>query len=69
MKTWSQMSEEEQKAAKDWAACCRAAHRLADLTCAVAYPGNEKVRQTWPTATWAEIIACELGIEIPEEEE
>jgi hypothetical protein len=29
---------------------------------------DEKARQTWPTATWAEIIASELGIKVPESE-
>jgi hypothetical protein len=69
MKVWSEMSEEEQKAAKDWAACCRASNRLADLVCFMYHPKDELARKTWPTATWAEIIASELGIPLPEEEE
>lgn len=47
----------------DFAACSRAANRLADLVCAMYHPKDKKARQTWPTATWAEIIASELGVE------
>ena len=52
-----------------WPACCAAANRLADLVCSMYHPKDDKARQTWPTATWAEIIASELGIELPEETE
>lgn len=45
-----------------WEACVRAAGRLADLVCAMYHPGDVKARKTWPTATWAEIIAAELGV-------
>jgi hypothetical protein len=49
-----------------WPSCCAAARRLADLVCAMYHPKDDKARQTWPTATWAEIIACELGIQLPQ---
>lgn len=68
MKFWSQMSDEEQKASNDWSACCRASNRLADLACAMYHPKDVKARVVFPTATWAEIIASELGIEVPDEE-
>ena len=51
---------------KEWLACTRAANRLADLVCLMYHPGDKMARLTWPTATWAEIIAAELGIQIPE---
>jgi hypothetical protein len=51
---------------KDWAGCCRASNRIADLVCLMYHPKDEQARKTWPTATWAELIASELGIEIPE---
>jgi hypothetical protein len=54
-----------QKAA-NWHGCCNAAGRLADLVCNMYHPKDAKARKTWPTATWAEIIASELGIEVPE---
>lgn len=54
------------KQREDWAACCRASNRLADLVCLMYHPRDKKVRKTWPTATWAEIIASELGIAVPE---
>ena len=50
----------------DWQACTRASNRLADLTCLMYHPKDEKARLTFPTATWAEIIASELGIDVPE---
>jgi hypothetical protein len=50
---------------KEWIACSRAANRLADLVCAMYHPRDTKARATFPTATWAEIIAAELGVEIP----
>ena len=49
-----------------WHACCKASNRLADLVCSMYHPKNEQARKTWPTATWAEIIAAELGVEVPE---
>lgn len=49
-----------------WGDCCRAATRLADLACATFCANNPKARQVFPTATWAEIIASELNVEIPE---
>jgi hypothetical protein len=49
----------------DFAACHRASNRLADMVCAMYHPGDKKARETWPTATWAEIIASELGVEVP----
>ncbi len=52
-----------------WAGCCKASGRLADLVCAMYHPKDQKARQTWPTATWAEIIASELDIAIPETKE
>jgi hypothetical protein len=52
-----------------WSNCCRAAGRLADLVCIMYHPKDEKARQTWPTATWAGIIASELGIELPNDSE
>lgn len=45
-----------------WAQCVRASNRLADLVCSMYHPGDDKARQTWPTSTWAEIIASELGV-------
>lgn len=56
-------------APKDWTGCCRAACRLADLVCAMYHPGDPRARKTWPTATWAELIASELGITVPGEED
>ena len=53
---------------QDWEGCVRASNRLADLVCAMYHPKEEKTRKTWPTATWAEIIASEIGVEIPESE-
>lgn len=50
----------------EWTACCRASNRLMDLVCAMYHPGDKKTRLTAPTSTWAEIIAEELGIEIPQ---
>lgn len=44
----------------DWGACSRASNRIADLVSAVYAPN---VRAMMPTATWAEIIASELGID------
>lgn len=49
----------------DWTACTRASNRLADLVCTMYHPRDEKARETWPTATWAEIIAAELEITVP----
>lgn len=56
-------------APQDWAGCCRASCRLADLVCAMYHPDDPRVRKTWTTATWAEIIASELGIMVPGEED
>lgn len=50
---------------KDWAGCCRAANRLMDMVCLMYHPGDTYTRKVAPTAAWAEIIASELGIEIP----
>jgi hypothetical protein len=47
----------------DFAACSRASNRLADLACATFCPNDKQTRKIFPTATWAEIIASELGIE------
>lgn len=52
----------------DWSGCCRASNRLADLVCMMYHAKDEKARKTWPTATWAEIIAEEVGINIPRSE-
>jgi hypothetical protein len=46
--------------------CLRASNRLADLACAVYCPHDSSARKIFPTATWAEIIAQELGIVVPE---
>lgn len=46
-----------------WIKCVRAADRLADMVCLMYHPGDTKARLTWPTATWAEIIASELGVD------
>jgi hypothetical protein len=51
-----------------WSACCRASNRIADLVCAMYHPGDKVARKVFPTATWAEIIASELDVEIPENE-
>jgi hypothetical protein len=69
MKHWSEMSDEEISAVEDWAGCCRASNRIADLVCLMYHPGDKKARLTWPTATWAEIIASELDIQIPGQED
>ena len=58
---------EEQR--KQWVACTRASNRLADMVCMMYHPKDELARKVFPTATWAELIASELGIEIPYEEE
>jgi len=50
----------------DWQACTRASGRIADLVCMAYHPKDEKARATRPTSTWAEIIASELGITVPE---
>lgn len=50
----------------DWKACSRASNRLADLLAAVYAPKDEMARKLMPTATWAEIIASELDIPVPE---
>lgn len=49
----------------DWKGCVSASNRLADLVCAIYHPRDQKARQAWPTATWAEIIAAELGVNVP----
>ena len=49
-----------------WDSCCRASGRLADLVCAMYHPKDSKARETWPTATWAEIIASEIGATVPD---
>lgn len=49
-----------------WEDCCNASNELADMVCAMYHPGDKKARETWPTATWAEIIARNLGIQIPQ---
>ena len=54
---------------KEWVACSRAANRLADLVCLMYHPKDDLARRIFPTATWTEIIASELGIEIPDSEE
>lgn len=55
----------------DWHACCRASNRIADLVSAVyCVPAQAKaLRRMMPTATWAEIIASETGIEMPSDRE
>jgi hypothetical protein len=50
----------------DWKACARASNRIADLVSAVNNPNDKEARKLMPTATWAEIIASELGIQVPE---
>lgn len=67
-----QMLDELPNGIPDWSACCRASHRLAELVILMYHgkdPHLDLVRKTWPTATWAEIIASELGIEVPETED
>lgn len=51
---------------ENWQSCCRAANRLADLVCMMYHPKDSQARVVFPTATWSEIIASELGIQIPE---
>ena len=58
-----------EKPYKQWKACTRASNRLADMVCMMYHPKDELARKVFPTATWAELIASELGIEIPYEEE
>lgn len=55
-------------AERDWQGCVRAANRLMDLVCLMYHPGDEKARRVAPTATWAGIIAEELGIVTPSQE-
>lgn len=50
----------------NWEGCVRASNRLADMVCLMYHPKDQKARDVWPTATWAEIIAAELGIEVPD---
>lgn len=50
----------------DWAGCTRASNRIADVVYAMHYPGDAQARLVAPTATWAEIIANELGIDSPD---
>ena len=45
--------------------CSRAANRIADLVCAMYHPKDKKARQVYATATLAEIIANEIGEQIP----
>jgi hypothetical protein len=52
---------------KAWHGCCVASNRIADLVCAMFYPGDVQARKTWPTATWSEMIASELNITVPED--
>lgn len=47
-----------------WTACYRASNRIADTV--YLKPDERKLA---PTATWAEIIASEMGIERPEQPE
>lgn len=56
----------EQTPEQNWQRCCNASNRLMDLVCAMYHPGDAKARQTAPTSTWAEIIAEELGLELPD---
>jgi len=56
----------QEKAA--WAQCCKAAGRLADLVVAMYHHNDPQARKTWPTATWAEMIASETGVKIPSED-
>lgn len=50
----------------DYSACSRASNRIADLVYASYFPGDQLARKVAATATWAEIIASELGINLPE---
>jgi hypothetical protein len=59
---------QQEKQQATWSNCCRVAGRLADLVCLMYHPKDEMARKVWPTATWSEIIASELGIEVPETE-
>lgn len=52
-----------------WSACVKASNRLMDMVCAMYHSGDVKARLTAPTATWAEIIASELGVTLPSESE
>lgn len=55
--------------ANDWQGCCKAAGRLADLVCFMYHRQDEQARRIFPTSTWAEIIAAELNISTPEDED
>jgi hypothetical protein len=44
-----------------WESCCAASHRIADLVYL-----DPKAREVAPTSTWAEIIAFELDVPVPE---
>jgi len=59
----SEMTKEQ---LEQWAACFRASNRIWDMVCAIHCPGDEFARAIAPTSTCAEIIASELGIEVPE---
>ena len=54
--------------AANWEGCCSAAGEIADLVCFMFYQGEKakQARKTWPTSTWAEIIARNVGVETPE---
>lgn len=54
--------------ADGWSGCVSAANQLADMVCLMYHPKDEKARKTFPTATWAEIIAREVGVTIPNSE-
>jgi hypothetical protein len=54
---------------EEWSKCVRASNRLMDLVCAMYHPKDAYARKIAPTITWAEIIAEELGIEIPRDQE
>lgn len=51
---------------QDWSNCVRASNRLADLMCAIYHPGDAETRKVATTATFAEIIAEDMGIHVPE---
>lgn len=51
---------------EDWEGCYRASSNIWDLVCAMYCPGDAQARLVAPVSTTAEMIAFELGIEVPE---
>ena len=64
--------DDEQWAMPQWIDCVRIARRLLRLSLSFQYRTKEELDSALavaPISTWAEIIASELGVEIPEEQD